>query len=192
MNNFTFGNERYQYYETICGGSGAGPDFDGASAVHTHMTNSRLTDPEVLEWRYPVLLESHRINRGSGGRGRHKGGEGTIRRVRFLEPMQAALVSNRREVPPFGLDGGEPGVRGDQWIERAVGGGTEKLPGRCRAEVGAGDVFAIQTPSGGGTAGNGKPRVSPRGLRLARRRAPSALELEFSAELLPFLPRTSS
>ena len=158
------------------------------------MTNSRLTDPEVLEWRYPVLLESHRINRGSGGRGRHKGGEGTIRRVRFLEPMQAALVSNRREVPPFGLDGGEPGVRGDQWIERAVGGGTEKLPGRCRAEVGAGDVFAIQTPSGGGTAGRKRksPRVSPRGLRLAAPGRRQLLSWRFSAELLPFLPRTSS
>ena len=149
MNNFTFGNDRYQYYETICGGSGAGPDFDGTAAVHTHMTNSRLTDPEVLEWRYPVLLESHRINRGSGGRGRHKGGDGTIRRVRFLEPMQAALVSNRRKVPPFGLKGGEPGICGDQRIERADG-RVEKLGGRCRAAMDAGDLFAIQTPSGGG------------------------------------------
>ena len=97
------------------------PASTAPPAVHTHMTNSRLTDPEVLEWRYPVLLESHRINRGSGGQGRHKGGDGTIRRVRFLEPMQAALVSNRREVPPFGLHGGSPGIRGDQWIERADG-----------------------------------------------------------------------
>ncbi|MEK0083196.1 hydantoinase B/oxoprolinase family protein [Benzoatithermus flavus] len=149
MNNFTFGNDKYQYYETICGGSGAGPDFDGTSAVHTHMTNSRLTDPEVLEWRYPVLLESHRINRGSGGKGRHRGGDGTIRRIRFLEPMQAALVSNHRKVPPFGLKGGEPGIVGDQWVERADG-RVEKLEGRCRTEVGVGDVFAIQTPSGGG------------------------------------------
>ena len=149
MNNFTFGNDRYQYYETICGGSGAGPGFDGTSGVHTHMTNSRLTDPEVLEWRYPVLLESHRINRGSGGKGRHCGGDGTIRRVRFLEPMQAALVSNRRKVPPFGLKGGAAGITGDQWLERADG-GIERLEGRCRAEAGAGDVFAIQTPSGGG------------------------------------------
>jgi 5-oxoprolinase (ATP-hydrolysing) len=149
MNNFTFGNARYQYYETICGGSGAGPDFDGTSGVHTHMTNSRLTDPEVLEWRYPVVLESHRINRGSGGAGRRHGGDGTIRRVRFLEPMQAALVSNRRDVPPFGLHGGEPGIVGDQWIERNDG-AIEKLAGRCRAEVRHGDVFAVQTPSGGG------------------------------------------
>src|ERR687896_2367318 len=96
MNNFTFGNDRYQYYETICGGSGAGPDFDGTSAVHTHMTNSRLTDPEVLEWRYPVVLDGHAIHRGSGGAGRHQGGDGTIRRIRFLEPMGAALLSNHR------------------------------------------------------------------------------------------------
>ena len=149
MNNFTFGNATHQYYETICGGSGAGPTFDGTSGVHTHMTNSRLTDPEVFEWRYPVLLESHRINRGSGGAGRHNGGDGTIRRVRFLEPMQAALVSNHRSVPPFGLHGGSPGITGDQWIERADG-TREQLAGRCRAEVAAGDVFAVQTPSGGG------------------------------------------
>ena len=96
-----------------------------------------------------MLLESHRINRGSGGKGKHKGGDGTVRRVRFLEPMQAALVSNRRTVPPFGVHGGGPGISGDQWVERADG-ATEKLEGRCRAEVGAGDVFAVQTPSGGG------------------------------------------
>ena len=153
MNNFTFGNDRHQYYETICGGSGAGPAFDGTAAVHTHMTNSRLTDPEVLEWRYPVVLESHRINRGSGGKGRNRGGDGTIRRVRFLERMQAALVSNRRKVPPFGLHGGGPGITSDQWIERADG-TREPLEGRCRTEVGAGDVFAVQTPSG---VGYGRP-----------------------------------
>jgi 5-oxoprolinase (ATP-hydrolysing) len=149
MNNFTFGDERYQYYETICGGSGAGPDFDGTSAVHTHMTNSRLTDPEVLEWRYPVLLESHAINRGSGGRGRHKGGDGTIRRVRFLQPMSAALLSNHRKVAPFGLEGGEPGAVGRQWVERAAG-ERDELEGCAKTEVAAGDVFVIQTPAGGG------------------------------------------
>jgi 5-oxoprolinase (ATP-hydrolysing) len=149
MNNFTFGDDTYQYYETICGGSGAGPDFDGTAAVHTHMTNSRLTDPEVLEWRYPVVLESHRINRGSGGAGRQRGGDGTIRRVRFLQPMAAALLSNHRKVAPFGLDGGEPGALGRQWVERADG-RTEDLPGCARTEVGSGDVFAIQTPAGGG------------------------------------------
>ncbi|MFO1069670.1 MAG: hydantoinase B/oxoprolinase family protein [Geminicoccaceae bacterium] len=149
MNNFTFGNARYQYYETICGGAGAGPEFPGTSGVHTHMTNSRLTDPEVLEWRYPVLLESHRINRGSGGRGRQRGGDGTIRRVRFLEPMSAALLSNHRRVPPFGLAGGKPGRCGNQWVER-VDGSREPLQGCDRAELGPGDVFVIQTPSGGG------------------------------------------
>jgi 5-oxoprolinase (ATP-hydrolysing) len=149
MNNFTFGNDRYQYYETICGGSGAGPDYDGTSAVHTHMTNSRLTDPEVLEWRYPVVLESHRIDRGSGGAGRHKGGDGTIRRVRFLEPMSAALLSNHRKVAPFGLEGGQPGALGRQWVERADG-RVEKLPGCTKTEVAEGDVFVIQTPAGGG------------------------------------------
>ncbi|MGH6945163.1 MAG: hydantoinase B/oxoprolinase family protein, partial [Geminicoccaceae bacterium] len=149
MNTFTLGNATYQYYETICGGSGAGPDFDGTSAVHTHMTNSRLTDPEVLEWRYPVLLESHRINRGSGGAGRHRGGDGTIRRIRFLEPMSAALLSNHRIVAPFGLEGGTAGARGRQWVERADG-PIEELPGCVKLEVGAGDVFAIQTPAGGG------------------------------------------
>jgi 5-oxoprolinase (ATP-hydrolysing) len=149
MNNFTFGNDRYQYYETICGGAGAGPDFDGTSAVHTHMTNSRLTDPEVLEWRYPVLLEGHRIDRGSGGAGRNRGGDGTIRRVRFLEAMSAALLSNHRIVAPFGLEGGASGAVGRQWIERADG-ATEPLPGCAKAVVGPGDVFVIQTPAGGG------------------------------------------
>jgi len=149
MNNFTFGNATYQYYETICGGSGAGPDHPGTSAVHTHMTNSRLTDPEILEWRYPVLLEEHRIRKGSGGNGRHKGGDGTLRRIRFLEPMAAALLSNHRKVPPFGLAGGEPGQCGDQWVERADG-QTEKLDGCAATELAAGEVFAIQTPTGGG------------------------------------------
>ena len=149
MNNLTFGDARYQYYETICGGSGAGPDFDGTGAVHTHMTNSRLTDPEILELRYPVLLEAHRIDRGSGGAGRHRGGDGTTRRIRFLEPLQAALLSNRRRVPPFGLAGGAPGRCGDQWIERA-GGQIERLQGCDKRALAAGDVFVVQTPSGGG------------------------------------------
>src|SRR6202021_3974366 len=103
MNNLTFGNGRYQYYETICGGAGAGPGFNGASAVHTHMTNSRLTDPEVLEWRFPVLVESFAIRRGSGGRGRHRGGDGVIRRIRFREAMTAAILSGHRRVPPYGM-----------------------------------------------------------------------------------------
>jgi len=149
MNNFTFGDATYQYYETICGGSGAGPTFDGTSAVHTHMTNSRLTDPEVLEWRYPVLLQGHRINRGSGGAGFHRGGDGTIRRVCFLQPMSAALLSNHRIVAPFGLEGGKPGGLGRQWVERADG-RIEELTGCAKADLGPGDVFVIQTPGGGG------------------------------------------
>jgi len=149
MNNFTFGSDRYQYYETICGGSGAGPDFDGCDAVHTHMTNARLTDPEVLEWRFPVRLESFEIRRGSGGRGRHKGGDGTLRRIRFLEPMTAAILSSHRVVPPFGLAGGGPGEVGRQWVERADG-AREILEGRDRTEMKPGDIFVIQTPTGGG------------------------------------------
>ncbi|MDX1541507.1 MAG: hydantoinase B/oxoprolinase family protein, partial [Geminicoccaceae bacterium] len=149
MNNLTFGDDTYQYYETICGGSGAGPDYHGTSAVHTHMTNSRLTDPEVLEWRYPVVLENHAIAKGTGGAGRQRGGDGTLRRIRFLEPMTAALLSNHRRVAPFGLDGGEPGRVGAQWVERA-GGGKEPLAGCCKTDVAAGDVFVVRTPGGGG------------------------------------------
>jgi 5-oxoprolinase (ATP-hydrolysing) len=153
MNNFTWGNKTYQYYETICGGSGAGPDFDGTSAIHTHMTNSRLTDPEVLEWRFPVLLESFRINEGTGGKGAHKGGDGTIRRVRFLEDMTASILSNHRYVQPFGLEGGEGGSVGKAWVERADG-SREDLDFRDRREMAAGDVFVIQTPGGGGFGKN--------------------------------------
>ncbi|HEX6980368.1 MAG TPA: hydantoinase B/oxoprolinase family protein [Alphaproteobacteria bacterium] len=149
MNNFTFGNERHQYYETVCGGSGAGPDFDGTDAVHTHMTNSRLTDPEVLEWRFPVLVESFRIRRGSGGRGLHRGGDGVVRRIRFREKMTAAILANRRRVPPFGLAGGEPGAVGRNWVERTDGTRIE-LAATGKAELEPGDVFVIETPGGGG------------------------------------------
>ncbi len=149
MNNFTFGNERYQYYETICGGSGAGPDFDGTDAVHTHMTNSRLTDPEVLEWRFPVLLESFAIRRGSGGAGRHRGGDGVVRRIRFREAMTAAILSGHRRVPPYGLAGGAPGALGRNWVERADG-GIERFGGTHAIDVAPGDVFVIETPGGGG------------------------------------------
>src|SRR5690606_17473335 len=106
MNNLTFGNAGWQYYETLCGGAGAGPGFDGADAVHTHMTNSRLTDPEVLEWRFPVRVESFAIRRGSGGRGRWRGGDGVVRRLRFLEPVTLSVLAGHRRVPPFGLEGG--------------------------------------------------------------------------------------
>jgi 5-oxoprolinase (ATP-hydrolysing) len=149
MNNFTFGNARYQYYETVSGGSGAGPDFDGTDAVQTHMTNSRLTDPEVLEWRFPVLLEDFRIRRGSGGAGRHKGGDGVVRRVRFLEPMTAAILSGHRIVPPYGMAGGAPAALGRNSVERKDGSVLE-LQGTDKAEMQPGDVFVIETPGGGG------------------------------------------
>ncbi|MFO1323114.1 MAG: hydantoinase B/oxoprolinase family protein [Burkholderiales bacterium] len=149
MNNFTFGNDTYQYYETIAGGAGAGPDFDGASAVQTHMTNSRLTDPEVLEWRFPVRLESFGIRRGSGGEGLRRGGDGTRRRVRFLEPMTAVVLANHRRVPPFGVAGGMPGALGRNWVERTDG-TREDFGATCKVDMRAGDVFVIETPGGGG------------------------------------------
>jgi len=152
MNNFTFGDGEHQYYETICGGSGAGPDFDGTDAIHTHATNSLMTDPEVLEWRFPVLLERFEIRRGSGGRGRHHGGDGVIRQVRFRTPMTAAILSNRRRVPPFGLQGGEPGSLGRNSVRR-VGGATEAVGATQTVEMAAGDVFVIETPGGGGFGG---------------------------------------
>ena len=149
MNNFTFGNERHQYYETIAGGSGAGADHDGTSAVQTHMTNSRLTDPEILETRLPVRVEHFAIRRGSGGPGRFRGGDGVERRIRFLEPMRANILSNRRENPPRGIAGGGDAVPGENWLERSDGtmirlGASESI------DVEAGDVFVIRTPGGGG------------------------------------------
>ncbi len=149
MNNLTFGNERYQYYETICGGSGAGPDFDGTDAVHTHMTNTRLTDPEVIELRFPVMVESFAIRRGSGGRGRHRGGDGVVRRIRFLEPMTAAILSSHRRVPPPGAAGGGPGMVGRNYVVRARGERVE-LSGTAMTAMAPGDVFVIETPGGGG------------------------------------------
>ncbi|HBV21450.1 MAG TPA: 5-oxoprolinase, partial [Nitrosomonas sp.] len=149
MNNLTFGNDRYQYYETLCGGAGAGPDFDGQSAVHTHMTNSRLTDPEVLESRYPVLVESFSIRKGSGGNGYHKGGDGVIRRIRFNEKMHAAILSNHRRIAPFGLRGGKNGMTGCNRVERqnAV---VEALGACAGVQLEPGDVMVIETPGGGG------------------------------------------
>jgi 5-oxoprolinase (ATP-hydrolysing) len=149
MNNFTFGDDRLQYYETICGGAGAGPGFDGASAVHTHMTNSRLTDPEVLEWRYPVRLERFEIRRGSGGGGQHRGGDGVVREIRFLAPMSAAILSNHRRIRPFGLAGGEPGAPGRNRVRRADG-REEVLSATARIDVSPGDSVIIETPGGGG------------------------------------------
>jgi len=149
MNNFTFGNARHQYYETIAGGAGAGPDFAGASVVQTHMTNSRLTDPEVLEWRFPVLLEGFSIRRGSGGAGRFSGGDGAVRRVRFLEPMTAVMLANHRRIAPFGVAGGATGALGRNWVERADG-SCEEFGATFQVDMGADDVFVIETPGGGG------------------------------------------
>jgi len=160
MNNFTFGNARYQYYETISGGTGAGPlridaagpqdeGFAGASVVQAHMTNSRLTDPEVLELRFPVRLESYEIRPGSGGAGRYRGGDGGVRRVRFLEDMTAAILSNNRVHAPFGLAGGGAGQVGRNYIERADGSIQELAP-QDSAALRAGDVFVVETPGGGG------------------------------------------
>ncbi|MET3129857.1 5-oxoprolinase (ATP-hydrolyzing) [Oxalobacteraceae bacterium GrIS 1.11] len=149
MNNFTFGNEQHQYYETIAGGSGAGPGFDGTAAVQTHMTNSRMTDPEVLEWRFPVLVESHAIRRGSGGAGRQRGGDGAVRRIRFLQAMTANILAGHRRIAPFGLEGGAPGALGRNWIERGDG-SVEHFGATHTAAMQAGDVFAIETPGGGG------------------------------------------
>ena len=149
MNNFTFGNDTHQYYETIAGGAGAGPGFDGASVIQTHMTNSRLTDPEIFETRFPVLLEEFSIRRGSGGAGAHHGGDGATRRVRFLEEMTACILANRRRVAPFGMAGGEPGGLGSATIERADG-SVERLGSTAKVDMHAGDVFVIETPGGGG------------------------------------------
>ena len=163
MNNVTFGNDRYQYYETVCGGSGAGADFDGAAAVHTHMTNSRLTDPEVLELRFPVLLREFRVRRETGGGGRRRGGDGAVRRIEFLEPMELAILSNRRRTAPFGLAGGGDGAPGRARVLRANG-AVNELTARDRTRVQPRDRFVIETPGGGGygapgNAGEGKPDV---------------------------------
>jgi len=152
MNNVTFGNDRHQYYETVAGGSGAGDGFNGTDVVQTHMTNSRLTDPEVLEWRYPVRVESYQIRHGSGGAGRWHGGSGGLRRIRFLEPMTVTTLSSRRRLPPYGMAGGLPGAPGRHWVEHPDGSIT---PMRAcdSVTVGTGDVFVIETPGGGGYGG---------------------------------------
>jgi 5-oxoprolinase (ATP-hydrolysing) len=149
MNNITFGNDRYQYYETVAGGSGAGDGFHGADVVQTHMTNSRLTDPEVLEWRYPVRLDGYEIRPGTGGRGRWRGGAGGRRRIRFLEPMTVTTLSGHRRIPPYGMAGGEPGALGDHWIEHPDGSVTT-MRACDSVPVGVDDVFMLETPGGGG------------------------------------------
>jgi 5-oxoprolinase (ATP-hydrolysing) len=149
MNNVSFGNERHQYYETVASGSGAGPGFHGASAVQTHMTNSRLTDPEVLEWRHPVLVEEFTIRRGSGGTGRWHGGDGSVRRIRFRETMTVSILSGHRRVPPYGMAGGSPGALGAGRVERTDG-SVQQLAACDSVTLDAGDVLVIETPGGGG------------------------------------------
>lgn len=155
MNNFTFGNDAYQYYETIAGGSGAGPGFDGTSVIQTHMTNSRMTDPEVMETRFPVIVEEFSIRKGSGGAGRWHGGDGATRRIRFREPMAANILANRRTVAPKGLAGGEDAAPGRNRVERADG-RVEILAATGSADLAAGDAFVIETPGGGGYGKSGE------------------------------------
>jgi len=149
MNNLTFGDAQLQYYETIAGGAGAGPDFDGCDAVQTHMTNSRLTDPEILEGRFPVLVREFAVRHGSGGAGRHHGGDGAVRRLLFRRPLAGALLANHRRIAPFGLAGGGSGAPGSAYIRR-VDGTLEQLSATARFEVAAGDELTILTPGGGG------------------------------------------
>jgi 5-oxoprolinase (ATP-hydrolysing) len=149
MNNVLFGTQQFSYYETVCGGAGAGPGFDGADAVHTHMTNTRITDPEIVEHRYPVRLERFAIRRGSGGAGRHRGGDGVVREVRFLEPMTLSILSQHRAEGPYGMDGGEAGAPGRQRVVRASG-EVHELGAVDGTDVGPGDRLIIETPGGGG------------------------------------------
>jgi len=149
MNNLTFGNHNHQYYETLCGGAGAGPTFDGASAVHTHMTNSRLTDPEILECRYPVQVVNFGIRKYSGGIGQHVGGDGVVRQIKFLEPVTVSILSDRRRSAPAGLNGGGPGKCGHNAVVRASG-QRERLDGSATCELQDGDAIEIRTPGGGG------------------------------------------
>ncbi|CCQ73612.1 hydantoinase B/oxoprolinase family protein [Magnetospira sp. QH-2] len=149
MNNFVYGNETHQNYETICGGTGAGPDHPGTSAVHSHMTNTRMTDPEVLEWRYPIRIEAFSIRRGSGGTGQYPGGDGVIRQMRVLEPMTATILSSHRETDPYGLKGGQAGARGRNRLIKADG-AVDTLKGNDQVAMAAGDLFVIETPGGGG------------------------------------------
>ncbi len=158
MNNFTFGDESHQYYETIAGGSGAGNGFDGADVVQTHMTNSRLTDPEILEQRFPVMVESFAIRHGSGGAGQWRGGDGGVRRIRFLAPMRANMLSNHRRVPPFGLAGGDDGAVGINRVERQDG-RVELLDATASVDMKPGDVFVIETPGGGGYGPGTGPKM---------------------------------
>jgi 5-oxoprolinase (ATP-hydrolysing) len=149
MNNFVWGNEEFQNYETIAGGTGAGPGFRGCGAVQSHMTNTRMTDPEILEKRFPVRLEEFGIRHGSGGEGKWRGGNGVIRRMRFLEPVTVTTLCSHRVVPPFGVDGGAPGAVGLNWVEMPDG-TRRDLKGCDEIQLGIGAVFGMETPGGGG------------------------------------------
>ncbi|OEU48020.1 MAG: 5-oxoprolinase [Desulfobulbaceae bacterium S5133MH15] len=149
MNNFVYGNERHQNYETICGGTGAGPDHPGTSAVHSHMTNTRMTDPEVVEWRFPVRVESFSVRHGSGGKGKFAGGDGVTRKIRFLEPMTATILSSHRQTEPYGLAGGQAGEKGENFVLKKDG-TTIKLEGNDEITMSPDDIFIIKTPGGGG------------------------------------------
>jgi 5-oxoprolinase (ATP-hydrolysing) len=177
MNNLTFGTGTLQYYETICGGTGAGPGFPGQAAVHSHMTNTRMTDPEVLELRYPVRVESFAIRTGSGGQGTWPGGDGALRRIRFLSPMTATFTGSRRAVPPFGMAGGAAGAPGLQWVEHPDGTRSE-LAGVARVEVVSGDVLVIATPGGGGYGGK-------KGLLFLKKEAKNFYELSDARRCAP-------
>ena len=149
MNNLTFGNNDWGYYETICGGAGAGPDFDGASAVHVHMTNTRITDPEVMEHRYPVVVRSFTVREGSGGDGAHRGGDGVIREIEFREAVDVSMLTERRTRSPYGLRGGEDGARGvNTYIP--TDGEPQTLEGHCSIKANPGDAIRIESPGGGG------------------------------------------
>jgi 5-oxoprolinase (ATP-hydrolysing) len=149
MNNVLFGNEHISYYETICGGCGAGPTFDGASAVHSNMTNTRITDPEILEHRYPIRLEQFAIRDGSGGKGKHRGGDGVIREITFLESMSLSVLGQHRNKGPYGMDGGTPGLPAQQQLLTGSG-KVKNLDSVDGCEVSPGDRFIIKTPGGGG------------------------------------------
>jgi 5-oxoprolinase (ATP-hydrolysing) len=152
MNNILFGNDKFGYYETVGGGSGAGPDFNGTDGVHHHMTNTKGTDPELFEQRYPVRLDKYAIRKGSGGEGKHKGGDGIIREMTFLEPVQLSVLTQHRKVAPYGQQGGEPGKTGKQWVIKKNG-DHEQLKAADGRDLEAGDRFVLHTPGGGGFGG---------------------------------------
>ena len=149
-NNITFGDDKFGYYETVAGGSGAGPSWNGQSGVHVHMTNTRLTDPEILEKRYPVWLRQFHLNLGSGGEGQYNGGDGVIRAIQFLKPLTLSVLTDRRVFPPYGLNGGHPGAKGQNLLLRSQDNVLINLGGKCSVPVKAGDVFILKTPGGGG------------------------------------------